>query len=143
MKELKYVLIAAGVLGIIAAFLPFISMSEGPVSVSLSLWDIRKFPQGLTEGLLNGPKQVYVALVLFAIPAVLGVLAAVGKLSRWHGIVAAIFFLLTFAVEGVRKGISSYQGVDTAIGGKLLFIAAILGLVAAIAATVKPEPRTA
>ena len=51
----------------------------------MSSWDFRKFPAG-NSGLINGPKQVYVALALFAVPALLGVLAARGKLARSHGI---------------------------------------------------------
>jgi hypothetical protein len=63
-----------------------------------------------------------------------------GKLARWHGITAAVFMLLTFSLEGVRKGLTGEHGVSTAIGGKLLFIAAIVGLVGGILAAAKPEP---
>ncbi len=134
MKNLKFAILAAGVLGIIASFLPYIS--EGPFS--LSYWDFHKMPAG-NSGLLNGPKQVYVALVLFAVPAILAATALASKLQRSLAGVAAGAFALTFALEGVRKGLSGAEGVSTAIGGKLLFIAAIVGLVSSIAAAAKPE----
>ena len=134
MKNLKFVIIAAGVLGAIACFLPFVS--EGPIS--LSLWDFRKFPAG-NEGLLNGPKQVYLALGLFALPAILAATALAGKLQRALAGVAAGSFLLTFALEFVRKGMTGDHGQSTSIGGKLLFLSALVGLVASIVATVKPE----
>jgi hypothetical protein len=141
MKPLKIVIAVAAALGFIAVFLPYFSIGDK----SMSLWDFHniKDPHG-TQGILNGPKQAYVALVMFGVPAVLAGLAfAQKRLSRGLAIGATVFFLLSFAVEGVRKGISENQGVSTAIGGKLLFFAALIGLVGAIVGIVKPEPRTA
>jgi len=134
MKNLKFVIIAAGVLGIIACFLPYIS--EGPIS--LSMWDFRKMPAG-NSGLINGPKQVYVAFALFAVPALLAATALASKLQRALAGVAAGAFLLTFALELVRKGMTGADGVSTALGGKLVFVAALVGLVSSIVAVVKPE----
>jgi hypothetical protein len=134
MKQTKFVIIAAGILGVIASFLPYVS--EGPLS--LSLWQIREFPAG-NSGLLNGPKQVYVALALFAIPALLAATALASRLQRALAGVAAVSFLLTFALEAVRKGLTGEGAVSTAIGGKLLFLSALVGLVAAIVALAKPE----
>lgn len=134
MKNLKFVIIAAGVLGIIACFLPYIS--EGPIS--LSMWDFRKMPAG-NSGLINGPKQVYVAFALFAVPALLAATALASKLQRALAGVAAGAFLLTFALELVRKGMTGAEGVSTALGGKLVFVAALVGLVSSIVAVVKPE----
>lgn len=134
MKQTKLVIIAAGVLGIIALFLPYIS--EGPLS--LSMWDFRKMPAG-NSGLINGPKQVYVALVAFAIPALLAATALASRLQRALAGVAAVSFLSTFALELVRKGMTGEGAVSTAIGGKLVFVAALVGLVASIVAVAKPE----
>src|SRR5687768_11653637 len=134
MKQTKFAIIAAGILGIIAVFLPYIS--EGPISVSM--WDFRNMPAG-NSGLLNGPKQVYVALALFAIPALLAATALAGKLQRALAGIAAGAFALTFALELVRKGMTGAEGLSTALGGKLVFLAAIVGLVASITAVAKPE----
>jgi hypothetical protein len=135
MKNLKLAIIAAGVLGIVASFLPYIS--QGPFS--LSYWDFHKLPAG-NSGLINGPKPVYVALALFAIPALLAATALASKLQRSLAGIAAGSFLLAFVLEGVRKGLTGAEGVSTAIGGKLLFVAAAVGLVTSIVAVVKPEP---
>ena len=134
MKQTKFVIAAAGLLGIIAIFLPYIS--EGPIS--LSMWDFRKMPEGNT-GILNGPKQVYVALALFAVPALLAATAFASKLQRALAGVAVGAFGLTFALELVRKGMTGEGGMSTALGGKLVFVAALVGLVASIAAVAKPE----
>ena len=139
MKPTKFAVAAAGLLGIIAVFLPYIS-AEG---MSASLWDFTKIPDPMgTQGLLNGPKQAYVAIACFAIPLVVGGMAiAKGRMVRWQGIVAAVFSLAALAVEGVRKGLTGEEGVGTAIGGKILFLAAIVGLVGGIVAAAKPEPE--
>ena len=134
MKNLKFAIIASGVLGLIACFLPYIS--EG--GMSASLWDLHKIPAG-NEGLLNGPKQVYLVLGLFGIATLVAATSAASKLVRGLAGVAAGSFLLTFACELVRKGMTGDHGVSTAIGGKMLFIAALAGLVTSIVATVKPE----
>lgn len=134
MKQTKFVIAAAGILGIIAIFLPYIS--EGPLS--LSMWDFRNMPEG-NQGLLNGPKQVYVALALFAVPALLAATAFASKLQRALAGIAAGAFGLTFALELVRKGMTGEAGISTALGGKLVFVAALVGFVASIAAAVKPE----
>lgn len=134
MKNTKFVILAAGILGILASFLPYIS--EGPFS--LSYWDFHKMPAG-NSGLLNGPNQVYVALALFAIPAVLAAISLASKMQRALAGIAAGSFVLAFALEGVRKGLTGAEGMSTAIGGKLLFIAALVGLVSSIVAAAKPE----
>jgi len=134
MKHTKFVIIAAGVLGIVACFLPYIS--EGPIS--LSMWDFRKIEAG-NSGLLNGPKQVYAALALFAIPAVLAAISLASRLQRALAGIALGSFALTFALELVRKGMTGEHGVSTALGGKLVFLSALVGLVASIVAVAKPE----
>lgn len=141
MKPIKIVMAAAGVLGLLAIFvLPYISV-EG---MSMKFWDFRQMPEGFATGLLNGPKQVYIALAGFLVVAAAGVSGIAGKrLARGAAIAGAVGCLLAFATEGVRKGLSSTEGVSTAIGGKLLFIAAVVGLVASIIGAVKPEPTNA
>jgi hypothetical protein len=139
MKPIKIVVAVAAVLGILATFaLPYISV-EG---LSMKFWDFRAMPEGLTSGLLNGPKQVYVALVGFLMMGAVAVHAIVnGRFARWAGIVGTFGGLFAFATEGVRKGLSGAEGMSTAIGGKLLFLAALVGLVASIAGAVKPETK--
>jgi hypothetical protein len=118
MPQLKFGILGLGVLGLIAVFLPLVSAGE----LSISLWDARKADAG----------QVYLTMGAFLIPAVMGGIAiAQKKLLRYHGIVATIGFAI--ALLKVRD---AFKG---AIGGKLMFVAAILGLLVAIAAIAKPE----
>jgi len=138
MKPIKIVLAAAGVLGLLAVFaLPYIS-AEG---MSLKFWDFRAMPDGISSGLLNGPKQVYVALVGFLVMLGAGGAGlAMKRLPRGAAIAGAVGALLCLATEGVRKGLmGGGEGMSTAIGGKLLFLAAIAGLVAGIIGAAKPE----
>jgi hypothetical protein len=137
MKQLKPVILLAGLIGIIAAFLPYISV-EGH---SITYWDFHKMPGSAFVGILKGPKQVYWALACFAVPAAMGAWALAGRLTRAHGIVSTVFFFAAFAPEGVRKGLLGEGEVSTAIGGKLLFLAALVGLVAAVTAIAKPEAK--
>jgi hypothetical protein len=135
MKQLKSTLAVTGLLGIIAVFLPYVSIGD----LSASYWDFRKVPGG-NSGLLNGPNQVYIALVCFAVPMLLGLLAiATKQLARWQAIVSGVFFASAFALEGVRKGLLGEDGMSTAIGGKLLFAATAIGLVTAIIGSAKPD----
>jgi hypothetical protein len=78
-------------------------------------------------------------LGLFGIAALVAATAAASKLQRAIAGIAGGAFLLSFACELVRKGMTGDHGVSTAIGGKLLFVAAAAGLVTSIVAVVKPE----
>jgi hypothetical protein len=135
MKQTKFILIAAGVLGLLSIFvLPYISI----MGHSVKLWDLHSAEASPTEGLLNGPKQVYVMLVAFLGAGAMGVLG-MKKLLRWQGIVGILCGLIAFACETVRKGFSGDHGVSTAIGGKMVFIAALLAIVGGVVAIAKPE----
>lgn len=125
MKNTKHVIVVASVLGLLAIFaLPYI---EG-----MKLWDFRKIDEVSS--------QVYIALFGFlAALVVAGLAAARGALGRGLGIVTAILFALTLAVGAVHDGFKS----GTAIGGKLVLIAAVVGLAASLVAVVKPERRRA
>jgi hypothetical protein len=52
-----------------------------------------------------------------------------------------VFSLAAFGCEGVRKGLSSVDGVGTAYGAKLLFAAAAVGFVVAFIGIVSPDKR--
>lgn len=120
MKNLKFGLIVCGVLGVIGAFLPMVKMG----SASISLWDLK--------GLPGGSGQVYLTLAGFVLGIAMGAAALKGPLKRWQsGVAAAGFALSTVKLRG------SFG--DGAIGAKLMFLAAIVGLVVAIVTIVKPE----
>jgi hypothetical protein len=129
MKGIKFGFVVVGMVGIVALFLPYISES----GLSIKLWDFRQ-----EEAL-----KVYFPLVGFGLAVLMGLLAAArGGLSRLHAILGLIGFALAMAVKEVRIGLTGEDPIKTAIGGKLLFVAAALGLLIALVGLVKPD-RTA
>jgi hypothetical protein len=125
MKNAKYTILIASVLGLLGIFaLPYV---EG-----IKLWALR------SEGAVSS--QVYIALFGFLAPLVVaGLAAARGAMGRSLGIVTMILFLLTLAVGAVHDGFKD----GTAIGAKILLCAALLGFVASLAVVVRPERRAA
>ena len=122
MKQIKFALLGAGLLGVIAVFaLPFVSM--GPIS--LTLWKLRAADAG----------EVYLRLFGFLAGAVAGGLAVASKqLLRWQAIVGVAGFGLAFLK--VRDALTAD---GSGIGAKLMFVAALIGVIASIVALVKPE----
>ena len=134
-KAAKFIILAAGVLGIIACFLPYFSV-EGH---SVTMWSVHGEKQHMTEGLLNGPKQVYVLFAGFGLAA-LGGLLALKRLMRFHAILGVVGGLVAFACEATRKGFSTYEHIGKpAIGGKLLFVAAVVAIIGGVLGAAKPE----
>jgi peptidoglycan/LPS O-acetylase OafA/YrhL len=120
MKEIKFAIAGLAVLGIIGAFLPIVS--EGPLK--MSLWDVRAFDAGQFWLTMGG---LIVALLMA------GLAVVTGALTRWQAVVATLGFAL--AAIKVR------DGLEWAIGGKLMLLAAAVGLVVALVGAVKPEPQ--
>lgn len=126
MKPVKIAIAVLGVVGVVAMFLPWVSMGE----FSVKLWDARQ-----EEAL-----KAYLPLAGFLLAAIMGAMAlAKGAMARWQGIVALVGFSLAMIVKEVRIGLTGEGPIETAIGGKLLFLAAALGIVASIIAIAKPE----
>lgn len=120
MKGLKFALIVLGALGIVGLFLPYI---EG-----LKLWDARN-----EEAL-----KVYLPLAGYGLAALMGIWATRSSLTRGKALIALIGFALAILVKEVRVGLKG-EGFETAIGGKILFLTAAIGLVVALIGLVKPE----
>lgn len=125
MNNLKFGVLACGLLGLIGCFLPMISFGDQ----SISLWKLREAP--------GGSSQVYMTMLAFIVPLVMGAMAAAKPpMQRWQAIVALIFFGFGFVKlrEGFFKLIT-----DGAIGAKLMAISVIAGVVFAILCIAKPE----
>ncbi len=122
MKNIKFAVLACGLLGLIACFLPMISM-EG---MSISFWDAHKAPDGV---------QVYLVMAGYALAAVMGAMGAAKGLKRPQAIAALVGF--AFVVFKFRGGF--FDLLKAAIGAKLMFVAAVAGLVVSILAVAKPE----
>jgi hypothetical protein len=121
-KNIKFAVLACGLLGLIACFLPMISM-EG---MSISFWDAHKAPDGV---------QVYLVMAGYALAAAMGAMGAAKGLKRPQAIAALVGF--AFVVFKFRGGF--FDLLKAAIGAKLMFVAAVAGVVVAALAIAKPE----
>jgi hypothetical protein len=121
MNNIKYGILAFGVLGLIGCFLPMIS-EEG---MSISLFKLREADAGM----------VYIVMAGFAAAAVMGGLALKGLL-RWQAIVATVGFALVLIK--FRDGLPTdiFKG---AIGSKLMGLSMIGGVICSIIGIAKPE----
>lgn len=117
MDKLKFGVLGAGALGVVAAFLPIVG--------GISLFDI----MGAAAG------QVILTLVGYVIGLVLGIISLSKGFNRTFAIIATVGFGLSFL-----KTLDAFGGE---IGGKLLFVAAIVGLGCSIALILKPEEAKA
>lgn len=96
----------------------------------MSMWKARVGPEG---------GQVYVVMVGFIVPAVMGAMAAAKPpMLRWQAIVAAVGFALV--LFKLRDGLpADIFKAPFAIGAKLMALSAIVGLVVSILTIAKPE----
>lgn len=123
MKNLKFGVLAFGVLGLIACFIP---------SGGASFFALREFP--------GAGATVYGTLAGFAIAAVAGVLGAVkppfGKPQAAIGLVG---FIVAMTMMSDKKPWKIFEAFKGPLPFKLLAISAIGGLVVSILALVKSE----
>ena len=133
-KAAPILIIAAGIVGIVACFLPYFDSTH-------SLWSIHDAKTSAFQGLLDGPKQVYVVLAMFGATFLVGVLG-VNRLKIMHAGLALAFSVFTLLCSAVRKGFSTDHGHTPEIGGKLLLIAAIVGIAGALFGAFKATRTT-
>jgi hypothetical protein len=123
MNNLKFGVLACGLLGLIGCFLPMIS-AEG---LSMSFFDLRKIDAAQTFMVMGG----------YAVALAMGAMGAAKGMQRWQSIVAIVGF--AFVVFKFRGGFIDLI-THGAIGAKLMGIGAVAGLVFAILTAAKPEP---
>jgi hypothetical protein len=122
-NNLKFGVLACGLIGLISVFLPQITFGDQ----SISLWGTREAQAG----------QVYLIMAAFLAPLVMGALAAAKPpMQRWQGIVAIAGFALI--VVKMRDALPA-DFMKGAIGMKLMGLSAIIGLVVSILTVAKPE----
>ncbi len=126
MNNLKFGVLACGVIGVIAVFLPWVSF--GPMTASL--WKARSGPEG---------GQVYLIMGSFAVAAIMGGLAvAKAPMQRWQGVVALLGFLLVLVK--IREGLPmDFMKAPGGIGMKLIGLSSIVGAVVSVLTLAKPE----
>jgi len=122
-NNLKIGVLAAGLIGLIGCFLPFVSES----GISMSFWGMK--------ALMGG--QTYLVMAGFVVGLVMGAMAmAKAPMQRWQAIVALVGF--AFVVFKFRGGFLDLI-THGAIGAKLMGLAAIAGLVLSGLCIAKPE----
>lgn len=123
MNNLKFGVLACGLVGLIAVFLPFATFGD----MSFSLWKTRE----------GDAANVYMVMAGFAVPLVMGAMAAAKPpMLRWQSIVALLGFVLVFIK--MRHGLPTdiFKG---AIGAKLMGLALYAGTVFSVLTLAKPE----
>ena len=128
MKNIKFAVLACGVLGLIGCFLP---MASGG-GMSISFWDLHKMGKEMGGG---GGVQVYLVMAGYALAAVMGAIGVAKGMKRPQGSFAALGF--AFVVFKFRGGFTDM--LKGAIGAKLMFIACIAGIVVSVLAAAMPE----
>ena len=124
MNNMKMGVLACGVVGLIACFLPFVSFGDQ----SMSVWGMHVGPDGA---------QAYMVMAGFAAAAVMGAMGvAKPPMLRWQSIVATVGF--AFVIFKFRDGFT-HLITDGAIGAKLIGVAAIAGLALSIVTIAKPD----
>jgi len=125
-NNIKFGVLACGLIGLIAVFLPWVSF----MGHSASLWSARAGGEGA---------QVYMVMVGFLAPLVMGIMAvAKPPAQRWQWIVSLIGF--AFVLFKLRSGLpTDIFKAPFGIGAKLMGLGAIAGLVFSIITLAKPE----
>ena len=124
MKNLKFGILAFGVLGLVACFLPFIPLGKA----SMSFFDARKLDSG----------PIYLTMGGFALATAMGGMG-LKRLLKWQaGLAAAGFALVIYKLNSFNSRVGIVELFkDGALGAKLMIIAAIAGVVISILAVVK------
>jgi hypothetical protein len=117
-QNLKFGVVACGLLGVVGCFLP--------LTAGFSLFDTREFDAA----------NFYIIAGAYASALVMGAMGVHKGMQRWMAIVA----IVGFSVVILRMRGELIELLKAGIGGKLMGISALAGLVLAILTTVKPEP---
>jgi hypothetical protein len=160
MKASKFIVLAGGILGILAFFLPMVSVHRGDYSGTVSAFQIFKGLDQLTvqagtqeasvalanagssaaeaKDALNGMKGIVMAIFAPAILLLLigGMGVARKKFGRVAGAFSLIFGLIGLGIGGLLT--SAAEG-DSGIGLTLLLVTGVAGAVGGLLTLVKPD----
>lgn len=162
MKASKFIVLVGGILGILAFFLPMVTVERGGKSVSVSAFQVVKgldavkseldkdevkmnaAAYGETETLhkakgdVDGIKGIVMAI--FAPALLLALIGGAGVARKKFGRVAGTFSLL-FGLAGLGIGaiLKSAAEGDSGVGLTVLLLTGALGIVGGILALAKPD----
>ena len=135
MKASKFIVLAGGVVGILAFFLPMVSIHRPDFHGTVSAFQIIK---GLDSQSVNDLKAIVMAFfspaILLALIGGLGV--ARKKFGRVAGAFSLIFGLIGLGIGGLLT--SAAEG-DSGSGLTLLLVTGAAGVVGGLMALIKPE----
>ena len=125
MNNLKFGVLACGLVGLIAIFLPQVTFGD----ISISLWKAREAP--------GGAAQVYMVMAGYIAPLIMGAMAAAKPpMLRWQSIVALVGFLF---VRFKMRDALPFNIFKGAIGAKLMGLALYAGTICSVLTLAKPE----
>jgi hypothetical protein len=171
MKAAKFLVLGGGIIGLIAFFLPLISVAKSGVEGQLSAFQIVKgidavedvvdTAEGTAAGKTVEGKQAVaeanealgaVKMIVLAIfvPAIFltlfGALGAKKRFGRGLGIGSLLFGLIGLGIWALLNSAASDAGGGESaagIGLHLLLITGLGGLIGGLLGAIKPEPKTA
>jgi hypothetical protein len=120
MQNLKFGVVACGLVGLAGCFLPMMA--------GLSFFDTRRFDAA----------NFYIVAGGFATAAAMGGLGIARGMQRWMSIIA----IVGFSVILLRMRGEVVELLKAGVGAKLMGTAALAGVALAILTTVKPEPAS-
>lgn len=167
-KATKYIVLAAGVIGLIAFFLPLVAVQKSGIEGKLSAFQIVKGIDSAKDVVKDAPTGTVedraavsdansalsaikgVVLAIFA-PALLlfvfgGVGAAKKKFGRGLAIPSMIFGILGLLIWSVLNAAASEGGGGESVAGigmHLLLFTGLGGALGGLIATIKPDRNTA
>ncbi|HEX5060885.1 MAG TPA: hypothetical protein VFV99_16070 [Kofleriaceae bacterium] len=158
MKASKFIVLVGGILGILAFFLPLVSVERNGAKASVSAYQVIKgldqvevaVDQGAARGeyavetTASAKKDIGamkgIVMAIFAPALLLSLIGAAGVARKRFGRVAGTFsFLFGIVGLGIAALLKSAAEGDSGIGLTLLLVTGVAGLVGGLAALIKPE----
>jgi hypothetical protein len=167
-KSTKYIVLGAGIIGLIAFFLPLIAVQNSGLEGKLSAFQIVKGLDSAQEvvgeagAAMAGTVEEQVAvkqandalgavkmivLAIFVPALFLALFGAIGtakkRFGRGLGIGSLLFGLLGLGIWALLNSAASEGGGESVagVGMHLLLVAGLGGAIGGLFATIKPEPR--
>ena len=158
MKASKFIVLVGGILGILAFFLPLVSVERQGAKASVSAFQVIKGLDQVEVAVDEGARQAGysvettaeakegigamkgIVMAFFAPALLLTLIGGMGVARKRFGRVAGTFSLL-LGIVGLAIGalLKSAAEGDAGIGLTILLLTGVAGIVGGIAALVKPE----
>ena len=158
MKASKFIVLVGGILGILAFFLPLVSVERQGAKASVSAYQIIKGLDQVEVAVDEGASQRQldvatsasakkdigamkgIVMAIFAPALILSLIGAAGVARKRFGRVAGTFSLLLGLVGlGIGAILKSAADGDGGIGLTMLLLTGVAGIAGGLAALIKPE----